>query len=365
MTSPKDTDPKNTDIAFFSDTAAAWDALYADCAQAEQSIDIEQYIFTGDETGQRFLDLFIDKARQGVQVRLLLDGIGSRGMILNDKTAALRAAGGVVKFYNIISWRKLLSPSKWLPRNHNKVMLIDNRIAHVSSAGLLQMMRGWRELHARCTGALAADIGEYFVKLWQKGGRRYRAPSISGQNAEAPYRFVVSEPRLRRGLVYKELLAQVARAQKNVFLVAPYFLPPLRLRRAMKKAALRGVDVRVITSEKTDVHLADCVSRSYFPALQRKRLRLFLHHRTVLHAKYACVDGDWAMVGSTNLDYLSLLRNREANIIIRDRDAIARLEKIFHETLGDCHAFDKDYWRRLPFYYKLTGYLGRMIRGIL
>lgn len=359
------TSGKDTDIAFFSDTAEAWDALYADCAQAAQSIDIEQYIFAGDETGQRFLDLFTEKARQGVQVRLLLDGIGSRGMILNDKTAALRAAGGVVKFYNVITWRKLLSPSKWLPRNHNKVMLIDDRIAHVSSAGLLQLMRGWRELHARCTGALATDIGEYFSKLWQKDGRKYCAPPASGQDASAPYRFVVSEPRLRRGLVYKELLAQIARARKNVFLVAPYFLPPLRLRLAMKKAAARGVDVRVITSEETDVSLADCVSRSYFPALHRRHLRLFLHHRCVLHAKYACVDGDWATVGSTNLDYLSLLRNREANIIIRDREAIARLEAIFHETLADCHAFDKDYWRRLPFYYKLAGYLGRTIRGIL
>lgn len=359
------TSAQDTDIAFFSDAAQAWDALFDDCAQATQSIDIEQYIFTDDAAGQRFLNLFIEKARQGVRVRLLLDGIGSRGMILSDRTTELRDAGGLVKFYNTLGWRKLLSPSKWLPRNHNKVMLIDNRIAHVSSAGLLQAMQGWRELHARCTGALPEDIGAYFTRIWERGGQKYHTSSISSEDPQTPYRFVVSEPRLRRGIVYRELLAQVARAQKNVYLVAPYFLPPLRLRRAMKKAARRGVDIRVITSERTDVHLADCVSRSYFPALQRKRLHLFLYHRAVLHAKYACVDGDWAMVGSTNLDYLSLLRNREANIIIRDKDAISQLEKIFHETLADCHAFDKDYWRQLPFHYKIMGYLGRMIRGIL
>lgn len=353
-----------TQIRFYEDAPAALDSLYQDCADASLSIDFEQYIFMDDEAGNRFLKLFIEKARAGLRVRLMLDGVGSRHLLANPLLRALEDAGGAVHFYNALGWRHWMAPHRWLPRNHNKVMLIDGHIAHVSSLGLWHFMRQWRELHVRMTGTLAQDIGAYFSRLWQNGGHRYRAAVAAGSDKNAPFRFIVSEPRFRRGLVYRELLLQIATAQRRVCFVTPYFQPPRLLRTALRKAARRGVEVIILTSARTDVPLADLVARSYFPRLLRHGVKIFLYTPETLHAKYGLIDDDWATIGSSNLDYLSLLRNREANIMIRDRDCIAKLDTIFSSSLSASRHATRDDWRRLPLLLRLVGYLGRALRKL-
>lgn len=355
-----------TQIEFFCDPVGALDTLYRDCEGAEQSIEFEQYIFADDASGNRFLKLFIDKARAGIQVRLMLDGIGSRHLYDNPLLIQLKKAGGAVHFYNTLGWRHLFTPSSWFPRTHNKVMLIDGHIAHVSSLGLSEVMRSWRELHARITGELAQSIEAYFLRLWKNDGRKYRISSkglIAEQ--ERDFRFIVAEPRFSRGLVYKELLQRISKAQKRICLVTPYFLPPPRLRRALKNAAHRGVDVTVVVSAITDVAIADHVSRSYFPALLRKGVKIFMYKPSILHAKYALVDDNWATIGSSNLDYLSLLRNREANIVIRDRATVLQLDTIYQQTLAKSVEANMNYWRSIPLHHRLIGYLGHAIRKVL
>jgi cardiolipin synthase len=353
-----------TAVTFYSEPGAAWDALYEDCLQAKISIDFEQYIFVDDAAGNRFLRLFAEKARQGVAVRLMIDGIGSRTLTTSKTLRELEAAGVVIHLYNALHWRALLTPSKWLPRSHNKVMLIDSSIAHISSLGIWEVMRHWRELHARLTGPLCVEIHEYFTRLWATHGKKthFHPPSIATKKA---FRFAVSEPHLRRGVVYRELLSQIASAKKRVYIVTPYFLPPRRLKRALREAVRRGVDVRVIMSAATDVRIADLVARSYFPSLLRRKIRIFLYEKTILHAKYIFVDEEWGTMGSMNIDYLSLLQNREANMIIRDKGAIGQMNDIFFDTLNGCTEANIRYYRRLPLYQKIAGYLGRVLKRIL
>lgn len=357
-------DSPPTEIAFFCDPRAALDALYADCQAAQQSIDIEQYIFVDDDTGSRFLKLFEDKARQGIRVRLLFDGIGSRSLSVSRRVFALRDAGVEVRFYNALNWRNLFTPRRWLPRNHNKVMMIDNRIAHVSSLGHWHVMRDWRELHARFTGALAEQVVQHFAQLWAKQGRKYHPLPLPDQ-PESGCRFIVSEPRIGHGRVYKELLAQIRRAQRRICLVTPYFLPPRRLRRALKQASRRGIEVNVVLSERTDVPIADYASRAYFRRLIKSGVKIHLYTPSILHAKYTLIDDDWATIGSTNLDYLSLLHNREANIILRTPETVRQISEIFNETLNQSRPVDISYWRALPWHQKLLGYLSHLIRKAL
>lgn len=345
---------------FYYKTSDAWDAMYQDCLEARHSIQFEQYILIDDEVGSRFLDLFAEKAKSGVRVRLLLDSIGSRGVDSSVLIKRIHDAGGEVTFYNPMGLSNLFVPSSWCPRNHAKTLLIDEEIGYIGSACIEQEMADWNDLHMRFTGDLAKEVKKAFDNpVHQKIFNPLK------ENSSKPFRYAVSFPHLGRNPFYRDLLNAIHQAQRSVYLTTPYFLPPWRLRRALFKAHKRGVDVRVMMSEKTDVPIADYVARSYFRKLLRKGVKLFLYKDQMLHAKYVVIDDNWATIGSSNMDYLSLLSNREANVIIRDKETVSIMKAHYEDELSHCMKVTKQFCRDMPLYDKIMGWLGRPIKRIL
>lgn len=355
----------NDDIRFYYRTSEIWDAMYADCAAAQASIEFEQYIIMDDGAGRRFLELFARKAAQGVKVRLLFDGVGSRGILFSPHLDKIRKAGGEIHFYNPLHSHRAFNPRRWLPRSHVKTLLVDGRIAHTGSACLWEVMKHWHELHCRFTGDGAQDVARHFERLWkaEEKDEKVRGNDPADMNAATGY--AVSAPALHMNPIYKQLLSKIKAAKTSVRLVTPYFLPPHRLRRALIKAAKRGVNVEILMSAKTDVPLADHVSHSYFPGLLRHGIKIFLYPYQVLHAKYAIIDDTWATVGSTNMDYLSLLKNREANLIIRDHAALLELRAGSDAYMRDARQADMNYVHSIPLLQRITGYLGRCMKEML
>lgn len=354
-----------TQLEFFIHTCDVWDAMYEDCRRARHSIEFEQYILRDDQAGNRFLRLFADKAAEGVNVRLMLDRFGSRRLISSPLIRDIRAAGGTVEFYNAVGWRNLFRPSTWFPRNHTKTMLLDDRIVYLGSACLAEHMQYWRDTQIRFTGAMVEDVRQDFAQLWDRSLQTIKRLKARSVDAGRAFRYVVAHPRFFFSPIYREMLNEINAAEREVYLVAPYFLPPRLLRRAMRRAVERGVNVKVMMGEHTDVPIADHVSRTYFEKLMGYGIRLFLYRRSVLHAKYVVVDDHWATIGSSNLDYLSLLRNREANIIIRDPDTVAELKRHFENDMLECREIRPGYFKEIPLRYRLVGYLGRSIKRIL
>jgi cardiolipin synthase A/B len=332
-----------------------WDAIYADCAAAKHSIEFEQYIMRDDDIGKKFLALFTQKAVQGVKIRLLLDRFGSRQLFNSPLIEDLRAAGGEVHFYNNIGWANIFMPSTWYPRNHTKMTLIDSEIAYLGGACFADYMRDWQDMHVRITGAFTRDI----AFMWD----HRNAPSKPSDSA--PLCYVVSKPDRVYNPVYTELLERIDEANESVLIATPYFLPPRRLRIALYKAAARGVEVKVIMSEATDVLLALRTAQSYFPRLLRRGLRVALYRGTVFHAKYMIVDKAWATLGSTNIDYISLLRNREANILVEDKEIIEQLRDNYAQDWANAEEVDINFWNNMPLPIKLYGYAGRMVKKLL
>jgi len=356
---------ENTEVQFITRTQDIWDAMYQDCLNAEKSIEFEQYILRDDEAGHRFLRLFIDKVHMGVSVRLILDKIGSRQLYSSPLLKELRESGGRVYFYNSIGWQNLFRPDTWFPRNHSKMMLLDSKVCYLGSACIAEHMKGWRDTQMRFTGDLVKDVQKDFGRIWERLIKKARTLPSWSSDKTVNLRYIATRPRFLPNPIYKELLHEINHAQKNICLVTPYFLPPWRLRRALCEAVVRGVNVRVMMGEKTDVWIADYVSHSYFLEILKYDIKIFLYTETVMHAKYAIVDDKWATLGSTNMDYLSLVRNREANVIIRDRNIIAQLRKNFEEDLNHCRQVDKSYEKGLPILRRVIGYAGRSIRRIL
>ncbi len=360
------------DIKFYKTPRETWDAMLADCRAATRSIEMEQYIVNADDIGRAFLELFLLKLKEGVAVRLLLDRIGSRGVYDSPAIRDIIAAGGQVRFYNPPELLHVFRPVLWFPRNHTKTLLIDSEIAYIGGVCLHADMRDWRDSQVRFTGPAVGMIEEKFSLErvnWRARRAARKVEKLRNRLEDLPFHYIVHRPHLGPNPIYRRIVRAIRTAKHSVQLVTPYFLPPYGLRRALRLAVKRGVKVEVMMSHSTDAPIADCVSHSYFPWMYRRGIRIFLYKKSMLHAKYVMVDagheGAWATLGSTNLDYLSLKHNREANIIIRDPAIIDEMSAHYRDDMAECIEAGKGYWHNLPLGHRLLGYLGRTMKKIL
>ncbi len=338
-------------MASFTFTAAAvWADLVRDCASAQVSIEVEQYILMDDHIGRRFMTLLRDKAAQGVKVRLLLDSVGSRSLRGNPLIAELRQLGAEVQPYNRLHWRNLFTPHRWFPRNHAKSAMIDARIFHIGSACMADYMKDWVEAHVRIEGEVILNVEQDF---------RYKP-----EKSDNGYRYLRSRPG-HRNPIYHEMLRCIREARKSICIATPYFMPPIRLKRAITDAAKRGVDVRIMVAARPDVGIAGVVGQTYFEKMRKKGVKFFLYGPQMMHAKYVVIDHNWAMIGSANLDYLSMLRNRESNLVVEDDSVVAGLASHFDGAAAQSRLVDEAFWPQVSLPVKLLGYLGRVLKKVI
>lgn len=340
--------------------------MYDDCARATRSLYIEQYIIQDDAVGQWFLELFTDKARSGVRVRMILDAVGSRSVQASQAIRDIREAGGKVVFYRPLWWVQILFPSSWFPRNHCKVMVIDEKLAYVGGVCMAEYMAHWRDRQLRITEPLVADIAAQFACSWsrlRKGDDDLTVCMRPPQ--DEPLQYTVQQPRLGRNPIYCTLVAQLDAASHYAYFATPYFFPPQRLRTALLRACRRGVDVIIMISQKTDVPFADDSTRNFLPALLKAGLKVIFYQGTVMHAKYAIIDDKWATVGSTNFDHLSLAYNREANIVIRDRKLVTELKQHFMDDCNHCIPANMQDYRRQTFRQRCVGMIGGTLHKLM
>lgn len=353
-----------TSLEIYTSPPDIWRAMFRDCCKAKKSIEYEQYILKDDKAGHKFLSLFTRKVKAGVSVKLMLDTIGCKDLLLSSAFAKFKEAGGIVYFYNPISLRNIFLPSKWLPRNHIKTMLIDGKVCYVGSVCIWDDTTDWHDLQARFTGGLVRDVKRHFATLWPDA-KRFAIPPLKSDEEQRKTSYVISQFGFHPNGIYKKLLQGIRSAKKSIKIVTPYFLPPRSLRRALRKAVLRGVEVKIIASEKSDIPLADYVGRSYYLHLLYHGVRVFHYQKTIQHAKYVVIDDNWATIGSTNMDYLSLMQNREANIFTTDRETVAKIQGDFDQCLEDSTEVTVAYYYNMPWWQKFFGFAGRFIRRIL
>ena len=352
----------NTNIKFFTRTRDAWDVMYADCQKAEKAIYFEQYIIANDQWGQKFLKLFLKKAQDGVDVRLVFDFIGSLDTRSSPFIKKIRKSGGKVSFYRPLKLYHLFLPHQWFPRTHLKCMIIDKNIGYMGSACIAEEMENWRDTYLRCTGSLVSEMMDEFGIHFDKKGDH---PQIDNDADDDGLDFQLNVPEKHSNPVFENLLDHVEKAKTSIDLVTPYFIPPSKLADALIAAVSRGVTVRVMTSEESDVHMADLAGRDEFNRFLDAGIEIYLYKPTVIHAKYAIVDNQWATVGSTNIDYLSLYKNRESNLSVERPEIVKILRGHFDSDLPDCHKIDGEFMEKRPLKERLAGRLARLLKRIL
>jgi cardiolipin synthase len=329
-------------VEIFTDNHAAFEAIRKAILAARRFIWAEYYIVHDDSTGRRFLELLTERAREGLDVRLLYDAVGSSGLD-GDLLEKLQAAGGRVEaFLPVNPLRR-----RWAVhlRNHRKILVADGEVGFTggmnigdeySGGGRRRKARPWRDTHLSVHGPGVRDLASIFLEDWCFAADECLelSPAAHRADGSAVVSALPSGPDQETnatGLVY---FSSIALAAKRCWVTSPYFIPDEPTLRALESAGLRGVDMRVLVPRMNDVPFLAPAMRSYYPRLVRAGVRVFEYLPTMLHAKTMVVDGQWGLIGSANLDMRSFRLNFEASLLVYDPAFVRQLEQQFEADLG-------------------------------
>lgn len=329
----------------YADGDGLYAAMLESIAGARRTICLESYIFADDEVGRRFAEALARRAREGIEVRLHLDAAawlvwGSRSL-----RRFLKSSGVRVRWFHRWSWRE---PLRYNRRDHRKLLVVDGECAYIGgfnihreSSAAAVGERCWRDTHLRLCGAPGRQAGLLFEAFWGGRSRWSPARTATASTALIPTPSHGCRNRMRR--VYGKLIGA---AREWIAVSTPYFVPDRPMQRALLAAAARGVEVRVLVPAKSDVPVAAWAARAGYGALLAGGVRIFEYQPRMLHAKVLLADGDWATVGSANLDYRSLWLNHELTVLTRDVPLCAVLGRQFDADLAVSREVDLGRWRR-------------------
>lgn len=366
-------------VLLLQDGPATYQAMFAAIMAAKDHINMETYILDDDEVGQRFAQALIDKQQQGVQVNLIRDSVGTLNTPA-DFFQRLTDSGINVLEFNPIN--PLMARKDWElnQRDHRKLLIVDGRTAFLGGINISSVYSGgsfkkgsrdkskngsidankieaeaglaWRDTDLQLSGPVVAEFQKLFLATWeaQKGeplaAKNYFPPIESLGNQVV--RAIGSSPDEPYSLIYATLLSAIGSAETSVHLTNAYFVPDPQLLAALEAAAQRGVDVRLILPSKTDSWLVFHAGRRYYEQLLRAGVKIYERRGVILHSKTALIDGVWATVGSTNLDWRSFLHNHELNAVVLGAEFGSQVQVMFSKDLAASDMITLEQWQRRP-----------------
>lgn len=370
-------------VKLLIDGPATYDAMFSTMAQARDHINLEVYIFQDDSIGRKLAELLVRKQREGVQVSILYDAVGS---IATPKSFFddLRAAGIKVQEFNPVDPLQgdLLDLNN---RDHRKIVIVDGRIAYTgginissvyahgsawmhrrrftetdasrttekqqsgAAAATENTQEGWRDTQIEVRGPAVAEFQQLFIDNWQgQGGAALASSNFFPALAASGDKFVRvigSSARDENNWIYVDLLAAIQRAHSSVHLTMAYFSPDRATIDALCAAVARGVDVTLVLPGFSDLWLIHEAGRSHYTPLLRAGVRIYERHDALLHAKTAVIDGVWSTVGSANMDMRSFLHNDEVNVVVLGDEFGAQMEKMFADDVAQAQRVTLEDWR--------------------
>ena len=360
------TSKNDTKWTLFTSNEEAWNSMLADCAKAEKSIVLEQYIFVPDEFGKRLIDICAERASKGVNVRFLWDAAGSFSFWGSNTVEDLRNKNIRLLFWKTLipDYSKMPEIRSWFFRNHRRTLVIDEKVGYTGSMCVYEPMKSWRDTNLRVEGLVVNEMHNAFDRMWARATKNKHFPRrIKARDHE--FKYITNYPAPRRRDIYSELVEAIRHARKYIYITNPYFVPTHRLVRILRLAARRGVDVRIIIPERSNYFAVDLGARSYFNTLLSSGIKIFLYTGNLIHAKTAVIDGEWATVGTMNLDRISLLYNFEANMVSRNGKFAEELAALFVRDLAESKEVNPSEWKKRFFIEKIPEKLIILVRKFL
>jgi cardiolipin synthase len=328
-------------VRLLKDASENYPAWLEAIGAAKHYIHFESYIIHEDDVGWKFADALTNKAGEGVRVRLLYDWMGGFGKTSHSFWNHLRAGGVEVRCYNPPQWD---SPLGWLSRDHRKTLTIDGQVGFVSGLCVGRMWVGvpekkiepWRDTGVEVRGPSVADVEGAFSQVWALIGPPIPDDELPNPDALRPagdtaVRVVASVPATAALFRLDQLVA--ALASERLWLTDAYYAGTAPYVQALRAAAEDGVDVRLLVPNGTDIPILRPLSRAGYRPLLEAGVRVFEWNGTMLHAKTAVADSNWARVGSSNLNIASWLGNCELDVVVEDKPFAQLMEEMYLQDL--------------------------------
>lgn len=363
---------EGNDVQVFTDGYSMYQELFRRIAKAKHHIHLEFYIFEDDAVGRLLRDLLIDKAREGVSVRLLYDDVGCWDVnpMFYDE---MLCEGIEVRSFLKVRFPQFTSKVNY--RNHRKLAIIDGKVGFIGGMNIaLRYLKGvpwgvWRDTHICLKGKAVYGIQTAFLTDWFAVDRTLLTsaqyfPKMDTVGTSVA-QIVTSDPVGEWHDIMLGLVKAISCAQRYIYVETPYFLPTEQVMAAFQTAALSGVDVRLMIPKKADAFITHKGTMSYLDELMKSGVKVYFYRAGFLHSKLWVADDEWASVGSTNLDFRSFEHNFEANAFFYDEKTVCAMKEIFLEDMKKCMTLSQKIWDKRSFKNKIVESAVRLLAPLL
>lgn len=352
-------------VTLLVDDQATYAAMFEAIQNAENHINLETFIIDDDETGRRFADMLLKKRAEGVQVNLIFDSVGSFGTPASF-FQRLREGGIQVVEFNPVNPFKVHGHWSLAHRDHRKMLIVDGKVAIMGGINNSETCSGrpsrryqdekvplpWRDTDVRIEGPAVAELQKLFLATWLK----QKGPELSGrtyfpglkEEGNVPIRILGSTPGESNRVAFIAYVSAIIFAEHSVHMTNGYFVPDDQILNALTDAARRGVDVKIILPSASDYSVALEAARYHYSELLNAGVKLFELRDALLHSKTAVIDGVWSSVGSSNMDFWSLLTDDEVDAVILSPEFAVEMEKMFDRDLAESDQIQWEEWKKRP-----------------
>jgi cardiolipin synthase A/B len=331
-----------------------YEAMLAEIEGARETVFVGTFIWKGDEVGRRFVAALARKAREGVRVCVIFDGLAN--VVVPPSFKKFPEEIQTLHFRPLWGPEKLANPRN-IFRYHRHLMSVDGRVAFLGGYNIGSLYAaGWRDTHVRIGGKEAREVENDFSDFWN-AHRTPDLPEISSARRRTWNPALVvrrNDPYLRIFPIRAMYIEAIDRANDHVYLTHAYFVPDRAMRAGLIDAARRGVDVQVLVPYESNHVTADWLARRHFEELLRAGVRIFRYRHIMIHSKTATVDGIWSTVGSANIDRYSMLGNYEINLEVYSERFADQMERMFELDKTNADELTLAEWERRPLPAKLV-----------
>jgi cardiolipin synthase len=369
VTPPRHVDIGDGTVTTYTYGRDLYEDMLAAIEGARKQILLETYIWKGDEVGERFKAALAAAAERGVEVYCVYDGFAN--LVVSPRFKRFPPAMKVLRYPAYPAGWRFFDLRRY-GRNHRKILVVDDHVGFVGGYNIgTPYATEWRDTHVRITGPGVWDLKRSFADFWNLNRRKRLGPSEPPLLMETPstweprIRLHRNVPRLWMFPIRSMYLEAILRASRNIWMTHAYFTPDQDFVDALKDAAERGVDVRLLVPLKSNHIVADWISRGYYSQLLTAGVRIFRFRDAMMHAKTSTIDGTWSTVGTANIDRLSLQGNYEVNVEVIDESLAKALEEIYRVDESNSLELTIDEWEARDLHRKFTEFVLAPLRPLL
>ena len=359
-------------IVYYSTAHDMYEDLMAEIKKAQKHIHIQFFIFMDDEIGCHFRDLLVEKAREGVEIRLMYDDVGSwkaKNRFFNDMEKEGIMVGSFLKV------KIPILTSRVNYRNHRKVVVIDGEVGFMGGMNIAdRYLNGindgvWRDCHFRLEGKAVSGLQTSFLIDWFSATKEFISsakyfPALDSYGSTL-MQIVTSGPTGEYKEIHQGIFYAIANAKKYVYIQTPYFIPTENLMLAIQTAALSGVDIRLMLPAKADTTFVHIASMSYVKDLLKSKVKVYIFKPGFLHSKLIVIDDSLVIVGSANMDIRSFEHNFEIDAFVYSETDALTVKDIYMKDMENSEAIDLEKWLERPIHHRFASSLLRLFTPLL